>query len=86
MALDVKTGRELWSHGKDGTCYSSPRVVEHKGVRQVIEWNHRALVGVESRTGKLLWEYPFPHLTHNQNMPTPTDYKAKSCWVAKTLA
>jgi len=77
MALDVKTGRELWSHGKDGTCYSSPRVVEHEGVRQVIEWNHRALVGVESWTGKLLWEYPFPHLTHNQNMPTPTYHKGQ---------
>ena len=52
-------------------------VVEHEGVRQVIEWNHRALVGVESRTGKLLWEYPFPHLTHNQNMPTPTYHKGQ---------
>jgi outer membrane protein assembly factor BamB len=29
-------------------------------------------VGVESKTGRLLWEYPFPHKTHNQNMPTPS--------------
>jgi outer membrane protein assembly factor BamB len=71
-ALDVATGKELWTQGNDGTCYSSPLLADHYGIRQVIEWNHRAIVGVESKTGRLLWEYPFPHKTHNQNMPTPT--------------
>ncbi len=76
-ALDVATGKVVWTQGKDGTCYSSPLLVEHQGVRQVIEWNHRALVGVESKTGKLLWEHPFPHLTHNQNMPTPSFFNGQ---------
>ena len=76
-ALDVATGKVVWAQGKDGTCYSSPLLVEHQGVRQVIEWNHRALVGVESKTGKLLWEHPFPHLTHNQNMPTPSFFNGQ---------
>jgi outer membrane protein assembly factor BamB len=76
-ALDVATGKVVWTQGKDGTCYSSPLLVEHKGVRQIIEWNHRALVGVESKTGKLLWEHPFPHLTHNQNMPTPSFFNGQ---------
>jgi len=71
IALDVATGDIAWSHGKDGTCYSSPFPAEIEGVRQVVAWNHRALVGVESDTGRLLWEHPFPHKTHNQNMPTP---------------
>ena len=72
VALNAKTGHEVWTQGNDGTCYSSPLVVDHYGIRQVIEWNHRAIVGVESRTGRFLWEYPFPHKTHNQNMPTPS--------------
>jgi len=72
VALDVKTGKEIWTQGEDGPCYSSPILVEHEGIRQVIEWNHRALVGVESKTGKLLWEFPFPHIGTNQNMPTPS--------------
>ncbi|MFP6739915.1 MAG: PQQ-binding-like beta-propeller repeat protein, partial [Planctomycetota bacterium] len=77
IALDAVTGKEVWSQGKDGPCYSSPLLVEIGGVRQVVEWNHRVLAGVESESGRLLWEYPFPHETHNQNMPTPVFHKGR---------
>jgi len=77
VALDVATGKEIWSQGKDGPSYSSPLLVEIHGVRQVVEWNHRALVGVESKTGKFLWEYPFPHVGSDQNMPTPAFYEGR---------
>jgi outer membrane protein assembly factor BamB len=56
VALDVSSGEEVWSHGNDGPSYSSPLLVEIDGVRQIVEWNHRALVGVESRSGRFLWE------------------------------
>jgi outer membrane protein assembly factor BamB len=75
VALDVKTGKGVWSQGNDGTSYSSPLVVEIAGVRQIVMWNHEALVGVESKTGDLLWRYPFPHVSNNQNMPTPVLHK-----------
>ena len=75
VALDVGSGNEVWSQGKDGASYSSPLLVEIHGVRQVVEWNHRSLVGVDSAAGNLLWEYPFPHEGTNQNMPTPTFHK-----------
>lgn len=71
MALDASTGERIWSIGNHGTCYSSPFSVEIDGVRQIVAWDHEALVGVEPEEGRLLWEYPFPHKTHNQNMPTP---------------
>ena len=77
MAFDVKSGREVWKQGEHGTSYSSPLLVEIAGVRQVVQWNHETLAGVESRTGKLLWEYPAPHRSHNQNMPTPVFYKGR---------
>jgi outer membrane protein assembly factor BamB len=77
MALNVATGEKIWSMGNDGTCYSSPFLIEIDGVRQIVAWNHRALVGVGPEDGRLLWEYPFPHKTHNQNMPTPAFHDGK---------
>ena len=77
MGLDVASGERIWSTGNDGTCYSSPFSVEIDGVRQIVAWNHRALVGVEPANGRLLWEYSFPHKTHNQNMPTPAFHDGK---------
>jgi len=76
-ALDVATGKEIWSLGKDGPSYSSPLLAELQGVRQVVEWNHRALVGVESQTGRKLWEFPFPHVGSDQNMPTPAVHNGR---------
>ena len=52
-------------------------MVEIHGVRQIVEWNHRALVGVESKSGRFLWEYPFPHFDTDQNMPTPAFHNGR---------
>lgn len=70
-ALNVKTGKEVWTVGGDGPSYSSPLLAKLHGIRQVVQWNRRALVGVDSQTGSKLWEYEFPHTGSNQNMPTP---------------
>ena len=75
VALDTASGREVWSQGQDGPSYSSPLLVEIHEIRQIVEWNHWALFGVASESGRLLWEYPFPHQGTNQNMPTPAFHK-----------
>ena len=77
VALDVSSGKEVWSHGRDGPSYSSPLLVEIQGIRQIVEWNHRALVGVDGASGRFLWEYPFPHVGSDQNMPTPTFHNGR---------
>lgn len=77
VALNVVDGEEVWRLKKDGASYSSPLIAELGGVRQVVEWNHRTLAGVNSETGKLLWETPFPHQAPNQNMPTPVLYQGR---------
>lgn len=75
FALNAKTGEEIWRQGNDGASYSSPLLVEINGVSQIVEWNHNAVVGVESATGRKLWEFPFAHDGSNQNMPTPSFHK-----------
>lgn len=77
VALSQETGDESWTQGSDGASYSSPLLVDFDGVRQIVEWNHRALVGVECSTGRLLWEYEFPHQGKNQNMPTPVAHRGR---------
>ena len=77
VALDVKTGNEIWRQGTSGTSYSSPLLAELHGVKQIVEWNHDSVVGVNSESGKLLWEYPYPHVGTNQNMPTPAIHDGK---------
>jgi outer membrane protein assembly factor BamB len=75
IALDVESGEEVWSLEGDPPSYSSPILVEIQGVRQIVEWNQRALVGVASDTGEALWEFPFPQVTSDQNMPTPAFHR-----------
>ena len=69
VALNTKNGQEVWRHGKDGASYSSPLLVEIDGIRQVVQWNHRALVGVDSNSGRALWEFPFPHVLPGPDPP-----------------
>jgi outer membrane protein assembly factor BamB len=77
LALDVRSGKEIWRQGKEGASYSSPLVVEISGIRQVVQWNHENLVGVAADTGRLLWSHHAPHRTHNQNMPTPVFHEGR---------
>ena len=72
FALDATSGDEIWIQAGDGASYSSPLLAEIEGVRQIVEWNHNAVVGVDCDTGRKLWSFPFAHDGSNQNMPTPS--------------
>ncbi len=75
IALDAKSGEEVWSHGKDGASYAAPILVELQGIRQIVELNMRALVSVDSKSGRRLWEYPYPQVGTDQNMVTPAYHR-----------
>lgn len=75
IALNAASGKEIWSHGKDGASYASPILVEIQGTRQIIELTMKGLASVESETGRLLWQYPYPQIGTDQNMITPVHYR-----------
>jgi outer membrane protein assembly factor BamB len=58
-AFDVATGKVRWAWTEDSPAYGSPIVVNLGGVRQVVTFTHRYLVGVAAATGELLWRRPF---------------------------
>jgi outer membrane protein assembly factor BamB len=60
VALSKKTGDGIWKcavPGDEQAAYTSALVIEVGGVRQYIQMVQKGLVGVEAKTGKLLWRY-----------------------------
>jgi outer membrane protein assembly factor BamB len=58
-AFEPATGKVLWEWTGDGPAYGSPVIADIGGVRQVITFTFRNLVGVSAETGQLLWQRPF---------------------------
>lgn len=71
FCLDPETGADVWVQREHANCYSSPLEAVVDGVRQLIEFNHSGLCGVDLATGRVLWEHRFPHQGRSQNTPTP---------------
>jgi outer membrane protein assembly factor BamB len=71
-ALDRRTGKTLWTTTglADKAAYCSPVVLTHNGVRQMITMTDRSVIGVDVKTGKLLWHYPYP-MNFPQHATTP---------------
>ncbi len=61
VALDKKTGKELWAsesvQGDFGYC--PPVIYTFGGQRQLIIWHTRAVLGLDPETGKRLWRVDF---------------------------
>src|SRR5690606_8021956 len=57
VALDRKTGKEIWKVDRDEeTSWASPIVVVHEGKPQVIVSGTNRLRGYDLATGKVIWE------------------------------
>jgi outer membrane protein assembly factor BamB len=59
-AFDAQTGKLAWASQNDPAGYSSPILLTVAGVRQVVFFTGRRLLGVTPKKGELLWEYPWP--------------------------
>jgi len=58
VAFDKKSGKVLWTAGKDFAAYSSVVVGTLAGVRQAVHLTADSLIGVDAANGKLLWQIP----------------------------
>jgi outer membrane protein assembly factor BamB len=61
IALDKKTGKELWRalSGDTEPGYSQPILITAGGTRQLIMWHTTALTSLQPETGEVFWEQPF---------------------------
>ncbi len=76
VALDKRTGETIWANTEieHTAAYCSPVVVTHGGVRQLITMTQRSVLGVDVKTGKLLWSAPFvPQSPQNALTPVYHD-------------
>ncbi len=55
MAFDKKTGKVVWTSQNEQAGYSAPIAITVGGVRQVVFFTGKALLGVAPKDGKLLW-------------------------------
>ncbi|MGJ8696812.1 MAG: PQQ-binding-like beta-propeller repeat protein [Verrucomicrobiaceae bacterium] len=75
FCLDVTSGKDIWVNEEHAHCYSSPLIETIDGVRQLVEFNHAGLCGIDLADGRVLWNHSFPHHGNNQNTPTPVRHE-----------
>jgi outer membrane protein assembly factor BamB len=76
VALNKKTGEVLWKCALaegDEAAYASAIVVETGDVRQYVQLLQKGLVGIDARSGQLLWRYSKPVSRYGANIPTPIE-------------
>ena len=78
VALDSKTGKEIWrsEEVEDDAQYSSVILAEVNGRRQYIQLFMKNLVGVDASTGELLWNAEWPR-GRTAVIPTPIFHEDK---------
>ncbi len=73
IALDKMSGKEIWhtTDLKDKCSYASMIAADALGVRQYIQVTAANIVGVDAKTGKLLWRYKPKIALRTAVIPTP---------------
>ena len=71
VALDKKSGREVWRALADRASYSAPIVIRQAGRRVLVCWTGDSVAGLDPRTGKVHWKHPFKPARMVINVPTP---------------
>ena len=71
VALDKRTGTEKWRALDDRASYSAPIIIRQASRRVLVCWTGDHLAGLDPRTGKVLWKYPFKPARMVLNVPTP---------------
>lgn len=59
-AYDLDGGNEKWKWTSEGTAYASPVLMTVGGTKTVVAETAASVIGLELKTGKLLWKTAFP--------------------------
>lgn len=71
LALDMKTGNEIWKWTGDGPAYASPSVMTVDGKIHLILQTEKNLLALDLADGKLLWQIPAPVQQRFYNCVSP---------------
>lgn len=74
VAFDTKSGKQLWTAGKDPAGYSSPALLNVGGRKQIVAFTGNSALGVDPAKGSVLWRYPFK-TNFDCNITTPLEIK-----------
>jgi outer membrane protein assembly factor BamB len=74
LALDKKSGREVWKALNEPASSSSPLVVAAGGKRQLIVWTDESVTSLNPATGDIYWREPMV-TSGNDSVPTPVVQK-----------
>ena len=76
VAFETKSGKQLWTAGKDPAGYSSPALLNVGGRQQIVAFTANSALGVDPAKGTLLWRYPFK-TNYECNIVTPLEIKGQ---------
>jgi outer membrane protein assembly factor BamB len=71
VALNKKSGVEVWRALEDSASYSAPIIIQQAGRRVLVCWTGGHVAGLDPVTGKVFWQHPFLPNKMVINVPTP---------------
>ncbi len=74
IALDKRSGREIWKALDETVSNSSPLIIVAGGKRQLIVWTDNAVNSLDPATGATYWREPIV-TSSNDSIPTPVIQK-----------
>lgn len=74
IALDKRTGKEVWKALDEPLSNSSPLIIEAGGQRQLIVWTGASVTSLNPVTGETWWREPVV-TSSNDSIPTPVVQK-----------
>ncbi|QJW95598.1 PQQ-binding-like beta-propeller repeat protein [Frigoriglobus tundricola] len=70
-AYDLGTGDEKWKWADEGTAYASPVVMTVGDTKMLVAETSASVIGLDLKTGKLLWKTGFAVTGRGYNSSTP---------------
>lgn len=70
LALNRRTGAEVWRSLSDPSGYATPILIEREARREVVCWTPKHIHGLQAETGDVLWSVPYD-VTYGVSIVTP---------------